>query len=90
MNSAFIFKFILICLFLTAYFVNMTWCVTVGCNCKSFIKDQNKGLKFFRLPKDDNLKKKWLQNIKRRNLPKTPKLCQLHFEEQFQKRLRSK
>ena len=56
MNSAFIFKFILICLFLTAYFVNMTWCVTVGCNCNSFTKDQNKGLKFFRLPKDDNLK----------------------------------
>ena len=81
MNSAFIFKFIFICLFLTVYFVNMTWCVAVDYNCNSFTKDQNKGLKFFRLPKDDNLKKKWLQNIKRRNLPKTPKLCQLHFEE---------
>ena len=46
----------------------MTWCVAVGCNSNSFTKNRKKGLKFFRLPKDDNLKKKWLQNIKRENL----------------------
>ena len=45
-----------------------------------------KGLKFFRLPKDDNLKEKWLQNIKKEILPKTPTLCQLHFEEHCFKR----
>ena len=46
----------------------MTWCVAVGYNSNSFTKNRKKGLKFFRLPKDDNLKKKWLQNIKRENL----------------------
>ena len=44
------------------------------------------GRKFYRLPKDDNLMKKWLQNIKRENLPKTPTLCQLHFKEHCFKR----
>ena len=63
----------------------MTWCVAVGCNSNSFTKDRKKGLKFFRLPKD-NLKKKWLPNNKRENLPKTPTLCQLHFEENCFKR----
>ena len=67
-------------LFLTVYCLDMNWCVAVGCNSNSFTKDRKKGLKFFRLPKHDNLKKKWLQNIKRENLPKTPTLCQLHFE----------
>ena len=57
--------------FLTAYFVNMTCCVAVGCNSNSFTKDQKKGLKYFRRQKDD-----WFQNIKRENLPKTPTLCQ--------------
>ena len=69
-----------ICLFLTDYFMNMTWCVAVRCNRNSFTKDRKNGLKFFRLPKDDNLKKKWLQNIKMENLPKPPTLCQLHSE----------
>ena len=59
----------------------MTWRVAVGCNSNSFTKDWKKGLNFFRLPKDDNLKKKWLQNIKKEHLPKTPTLGQLHFEE---------
>ena len=58
----------------------MTWCVAVGCARNSFTKDRKKGLKFFRLPKDDNLKKKWLQNIERENLPKTLTPCQLHLE----------
>ena len=73
-------------LFLTVYFVSMSWCVAVGCNSNSFTKDRKKSLKFFQLPKDDNLKKKWLQNIKRENLPKTPTLCQLYFEEHCFKR----
>ena len=41
---------------MTAYFVNMTWCVAVGYNSNNFTKDQNKGLKFFRRQKGDNLK----------------------------------
>ena len=64
----------------------MTWCIAVGCNSNSFTKDWKKTLKFFRLPKDGNLKKKWFQNIKRENLPKTTMLCQLHFEEHCFKR----
>ena len=59
----------------------MTWHVAVGCNSNSFTKDRKTGLNLFRLPKDDNLKKKWLQNIKKEHLPKTPTLSQLHFEE---------
>ena len=59
----------------------MAWCVAVGCNSNSFTKDGKKDLKFFRLPKDDTLKKKCLQNIKRENLPKMLMLCQLRFEE---------
>ena len=59
----------------------MTWCVTVVCNSSSFTKDWKKVLKFFRLPKDDNIKKKWLENVKRKNLTETSTLCQLHFEE---------
>ena len=71
---------------MTDYFVNMIWCVAVGCNSSSFTKDRKKGLKFFRQPKDDNLKKKWPQNIKRENLTKTPTLSQLDFEEHCFKR----
>ena len=64
----------------------MTWCFAFSCNSNSFTKDRKKSLKFFRLPKYDNLKKKWFQNIKRKNLPKTPTLCQLYFEEHRFKR----
>ena len=56
-------KAYILCLFLTVYFVNMACCVTVSCNSNSFTKDWKKDLKFIRLPKDDNLKKKWLQNM---------------------------
>ena len=47
----------------------------------SFTKTGAKGVGFFQLPKNKGLKKKWLQNIKRENLPKKPTLCELHFEE---------
>ena len=79
-------NFTFICLFLTIYFMNMTWCVAIGCNSNSVTKDRKKGLKYFRLLKDDNLKKNFLQNIKRENLPKTPMSCQFHFGEHCFKR----
>ena len=59
----------------------MTWCVAVDCNSNTFKANRNKDVKFFPMPKDENLKKKWLANIKRENLPNNPKICHLHFEE---------
>ena len=38
-------KFTFICLFLTIYFMNMTWFVAIGCNSNSVTKDRKKGLK---------------------------------------------
>jgi len=53
----------------------MTWCVAVDCSSNSFTKKRVKGLRFFQLPKNENLKKKWLHHIKRENLPKNPSVC---------------
>ena len=64
----------------------MTWCVAVDCSSNSFTKNRVKGLRFFQLPKNEILKKRWLQNIKRENLPKNPTVCELHFEENCFKR----
>ena len=64
----------------------MTWCVAVGCSSNSFTKKRVKSLRFFQLPKNEILKKRWLQNIKRDHLPKNPSVCELHFEENCFKR----
>ena len=64
----------------------MTWCSAVDCSSNSFKKNRTKGLRFFQLPKNEILKKKWLKNIKQENLPKKPTLCELHFEENCFKR----
>ena len=66
----------------------MVWCAAVGCNNNSFKKSRDKSITFFRLPKDDSLKKKWLNNLKRANLPKIEnvRICHLHFEESCFKR----
>ena len=60
---------------------NMPWCVAVGCNSNSFKKNRNKDVKFFSIPKNESLRKKWFANIKRENPPKEPMICHLHFEE---------
>jgi hypothetical protein len=59
----------------------MGWCMVVNCSNNTFSKNREKNISFFRLPHDVNLKKKWLANIKRENLPKDPKICHQHFEE---------
>ena len=64
----------------------MTWCVAVDCSSNSFKKKRMKGLRFFQLPKNESLKKRWLQNIKREKLPMNPTICELHFEENCFKR----
>ena len=61
-------------------------CAAVGCinRWKS-----DSPVYFYRIPKDLNLKKKWLNNIKREvQLPKDEKffICSTHFEEKYFKR----
>ena len=62
----------------------MPWCVVVGCNNNTFKKNRDKDVSFFRIPKDGSLKRRWVQNIKRENLPKDPKICHLHFKRDLQ------
>ena len=64
----------------------MPWCIAVDCNSNIFKSNRDKNVSFYGLPKDENLKKRWLQNIKRENLPKDKKICHLHFEEHCFKR----
>ena len=67
----------------------MTYCCAVDCKSNSFTKDRKKGLRFFGLPKGkhkETLRKKWIHNIKRQNLPKDPYVCELHFEKSCFKR----
>lgn len=59
----------------------MPWCMAVGCHSNTFMANRLKKVSFYGLPKDENLKKRWLQNIKGENLPKDKKLCHLHFTE---------
>ena len=56
-------------------YAKMPWCVVVGCNNNTFKKNSNKDVSFFPIPKDGSLKRRWVQNIKRENLPKDPKIC---------------
>jgi THAP domain. len=59
----------------------MGFCVAVNCGNNSFRKNKTVGVSFFRLPKNEQLKKKWLINIRRENLPKEVRICHLHFKE---------
>ena len=52
----------------------MLLCVAVGCNNNTFSKNRKKGVSFYSYPKDENLKKRWLANVKRENISKSPKL----------------
>ena len=55
----------------------MTNCSAPGCTNRSSNK---KNLSFHRIPKNDDLKKKWLHNLKRQNIPATIFVCSEHFE----------
>lgn len=62
----------------------MVYCSAVGCqNNSSKKKEQQQEISFYRLPHDVNLKKEWINNLKRANLPKeeTVRVCHIHFEE---------
>ena len=58
----------------------MSYCGAVGCSNNSFRKNREKGTSFYSFLEDDTLKQKWIQNIKRVNLPNDPKVCHYHFE----------
>ena len=43
--------------------------------------EDNKNISFHRLPsKSEEVKKKWLHNLKRKNIPETVFICSEHFE----------
>ena len=64
----------------------MSLCVAVGCSNDAFSKNREKGVSFYSFPKDENLKKRWLTNIKRENINKNPKPCRQHFQNSCFKR----
>ena len=47
---------------------------------------KNDNVSFSCLPKDEKLKKKWLINIRRDNLPKEVRICHPRYEESCFKR----
>ena len=56
----------------------MTNCSAPGCTNRS---EDNKNISFHRLPsKSEEVKKKWLHNLKRKNIPETVFICSEHFE----------
>ena len=59
----------------------MVYCSAVGCQNNSSRKSEE--ISFYRLPRDVSLKKVWINNLKRANLPKeeTVRVCHTHFEE---------
>ena len=66
-------------------FTKMPWCVAVGCSNNTFTNNKEKNISFYRFPKDQNLNKRWIQNIKRENPPKDARICHLHFDESCSK-----
>ena len=58
----------------------MPWCVAIGCSNNRFSKNREKGVSFYSFPKEENLKKRWLANIKREHINKNLELCHQHVE----------
>ena len=59
----------------------MVHCAAV--DCVNNTRGGNKNISFYRVPRDNSLKKIWIQKIKRENLPNQEniRLCHLHFED---------
>ena len=55
-------------------------------NCTNRSNDKNKSLSFHRIPQKADLRKKWLQNLKRQNMPDNIFICSEHFESSCFKR----
>ena len=56
----------------------MAWCAVVGCTNSN---KKNPDKTFFALPKEESLKKQWVQLINRTELPRNVFVCSDHFEE---------
>ena len=63
--------------------LKMGLCAAVNCNKRN---DKKKGYVLYCLPKDEKLRKAWIINLKRENLPEDTRVCHLHFEESCFKR----
>ena len=57
----------------------MVHCVAV--DCVNNTRGGNKNISFYRLPRDNSLKKIWMQKIKRENLPNQENIRLCHFED---------
>ena len=55
----------------------MVHCVVV--DCVNNTRGGNKNITFYRFPRDDSLKKIWIQKIKRENLPMQETLMSFTF-----------
>ena len=55
----------------------MTNCGAPNCTNRSGVKE---GLSFHRIPKKVEIQKKWLHNLKRKNIPENIFICSDHFE----------
>ena len=64
----------------------MPWCVAVEYNNNIFDKNREKDDSFYKLPKDVNLRKRWVLNIKRENIPKNLKIFHQYLEDSSFKR----
>lgn len=63
----------------------MVFCCAVACNSNSKVKKQEeecRATSFYRLPRNPSLKKLWITNMKRENLPEDARLCHKHFDEE--------
>ena len=65
----------------------MTNCGAPGCTNRS---EHDKNLSFHRIPKKEEMRKRWLQKLQRKIIPKTLFVCSDHFESScFERDLRS-
>ena len=53
----------------------------VAVDCVNNTRGGNKNISFYRLPRDNSLKKIWIQKIKRENLPNQENIRLCHFED---------
>ena len=66
----------------------MVYCAAVGCSNRTYRQKTDEKISFFGLPSDENLRKRWISNLKRENLPKLENVhvCQFHFDDSSFKR----
>jgi len=61
----------------------MVSCAAINCTNNT---NKPSDVSFFRLPRNEALKKQWVVLLRRENLPKDARVCHIHFEESCFKR----